>query len=216
MPIPLNQVTVAEINMVGTMAAGGSNAQTVIFSFHLQRAAVAVNPTKAALDAAFQAAIAVPIAAALNVRYTQVYNAVRWVNDAQDGPQAFAHAAVGAIAGDSMASFDAAFILMRTALRGKSYRGGKHLSPMSETDTTGGTDDTWNAACLARLATIATAIVTPIVDATPNTWVCGVLSRVAPAQYTVNPTTVVWNQCVTAAVRKTIGSQKSRKAASVY
>lgn len=216
MPIPANQVTVAEILMMGNMAAGGGRVVPIDLVFHYRRTAVVIAASKTALDTIFQTTVVTPIAAALNVRFLQVRNRIRWMNDAQDPYQDFTHAAAGAVTGDSMSSIDAAFILLKTALRGKSYRGGKHLGPMSESDTTSGTEDVFNAAALARLATVSAALVLALVDATPNTWNPAVLSRVAPANYKVNPTSVVTNDIVSAAVNKRVGVMRHRRIVSAY
>jgi hypothetical protein len=216
MPIPPNQITVAEVVLRGVAGAGGSSAKNVNLVFHYRRTAVAVNPTKAALDVAFQAAVAVPLIAALNARFTQQATMIRWMNDAQDAYVGFGHAVVGGVAGDSMPDHEAAFLLQQTGLRGRSYRGGKHLGPMSEADTTGGTDDIFNAAALARLATAAAAIAVQVVDVTPNNWNPTILSRVAPAQYKVNPTVVVVNDVIAVLINKRVGTMRGRRVASVY
>jgi hypothetical protein len=216
MPIPINQVTVAEIHVLGQAAAGGGQVKKFDLVFHYRRLAVAVNPTKVALDTIFQASVVLPLVAALNARYTQVQNTIRWMNDAEDPDLGFAHAAVGAVAGDSMPTHEAAFLLFRSALRGRSGRGGKHLGPMSEADTTAGTDDIFNAAALARLATTAAAFILGLNDATTNVWVPVVLSRKAPAQYRINPTNVVSNDITACLVNKRVGQMKHRRIASVY
>jgi hypothetical protein len=216
MPIAPNLITVAEIVLRGISSAGGSSAKNINLVFHYRRVATAVNPTKAALDTVFQATVAVPVIAALNARFTQGSTFIRWMNDAQDAYSSFAHAVVGGVGGDSMPDHEAAFLLYRTGLRGRSYRGSKHLGPMSEADTTGGTDDIFNAASLARLATAAAAMILPLPDATPNTWNPCVLSRVNPAQYIVNPTTVVSNDAISVSINKRVGTMRRRRVASIY
>jgi hypothetical protein len=216
MPPFTGTTSVIETKTVISVAAAGSGTKLFNFICHWRRIATTVAIDKTLIDTAYQAAIVVPLMAALNARATQVNNQVRSMNDANDLYSTVAHAVVGAIAGDSMPTEDAAFLLLRTNLRGKSYRGSKHLGPMSESDSTAGTEDLFNAACLARLATIAAAIVAGFTDTTPNTWKPSVLSRISPAQYRTNPTTVVANDCTSIAVKKTIGSMLHRKAKSVY
>jgi len=212
MPIPANQITHVEIVMRGVAAAGGSDAKLINFVFHFRRVAVVVNPTKAAFETAFSAAVAAPILAALNARFTESLHDVRWVNDAQDPYTSIAAAGVGAIAGDSLSTDQSAYLLHRTALRGRSYRGSKHLAPMSESDVG---DDVWNAGCLARLATINTALLTPLVDATGNIWVYTVISRLL-SQTVINPTTLFWVDVNQGLVNKRIGSMLRRKVKSTY
>ncbi len=111
MPIPANQILNAEILLHGTIAAAGSNNALTVNSFHYRRTSN-VNPvSKVNLDTIFQATVVVPLGAALNNRFLQTFNTVRWVNDALDAPVQFNHAVVGAVAGDGMTSIEAAFIL---------------------------------------------------------------------------------------------------------
>jgi len=216
MPIPSNQVQIAEIVTTCTAAAAGSNSRPIQIVTHWRRTATVLAVPKTPIDTAYQASIVVPIMAALNVRCTQANNSVRFPNDAQDARQFFTHAVVGSIAGDSMPSDQAAYLLIRTALRGRSYKGSKHLGPMSESDTTIATDDLFNAACLARLATIAAAIIAGFTDSTTNVWVPCILSRKDPAQYQVNPTNVITNDVVSVLVNKRVGRMGHRQVKSVY
>lgn len=215
MPIPSNQITIVEIAVTGNVAAGGSNSKPFVFVFHFRRTATVLAVSKTQVDTAFQAAIVVPLALALNITFTQANNQLRWLNDALDAPIAFSHASVGAITGDRMATIDASFLLMRTGLRGKSYRGSKHFGPMSESDSTSGTDDIWNAGCLTRLGAVAAAILAGFTDAAGNVWVPSVVSR-RLSQLTTNPTTLVANDVVQIAVNKRIGSMRHRHVKSVY
>lgn len=215
MPIPQNQILSAEVHITGVMAAGGSNAPKTDFSFHYRRTTVAVAPNKVNLAAQISANILTPIAAALNASWTSALIRVRWPNDAEDQFSDNTVAQAGAITGDRMASEDAAYLLFRTNLRGRTFRGSKHLGPMSESDSTGGSEDTFNAACLTRLATINTALLTPLTDADGNIWNFAILSRKL-SQLKTNPTTVVINDVTSALVNKRIGTLNSRKAKSVY
>src|SRR5438132_566797 len=85
MPIPNASVQHAEIHVLGLIASGGSTARITNFTFAYRRTNTVNVPSKAALDAAFQAAVVVPLAAALNNRFTQKLNTVRWLNDPLDG-----------------------------------------------------------------------------------------------------------------------------------
>jgi hypothetical protein len=215
MPIPSNQINYVEIHVKGLVASGGSSSKFSDFVFHFRRTANVLPVTKLAVDTAFQAAIVVPIGALLNVRWTQQGNTIRWIDDALDAPVQINHAVAGAIAGDSMSTVLSSYMIMRTALRGRSYRGSKHLFPLSETDTTIGTDDLLNAAALVRYGTLATALATGFTDAAGNVWVSSVLSRTL-SQLRTNPTTVVANDVITVSTNKRIGRMRRRHVASVY
>ena len=215
MPISPALISHAEIQIHGTVTAGGSNNRLTVATFHYRRTAV-VNPlSKANLDTAFDAAITAKIALLLNNRWTQSFNTIRWLDDAEDPPLAVSHAAVGAIAGDGMSTVVASYMLFRTAKRGRSFRGSKHLFPLSESDTTAGTEDILNAACLARYASLITALATPLVDASGNTWNGEVVAKTL-SQLRVNPTTIIGNDITQILVNKRIGRMRKREVKSVY
>lgn len=211
MPIPLNQVRVAEVGVLGTSATGGSSVTPSINIFHFQRSTVSVNPSKAALNTAFQAAIMAPMLAAMNVRYTPGTLYIRWINDGDDAGQVFTVAGNGAIATDSLPSDMAIYYLLRTALRGRNYRGSKHFTPGSEIDTT---NDLLTGAGLVRWQTLQTALATPIVDATPNTWNLCVVSR-SLSQLRINPTTVIANNVTNVLLDLNIGTMRKRRSKTV-
>jgi hypothetical protein len=216
MPAFAGVVATIEIKTVCNVTAAGSNTIITNLITHWRRTATVLTVPKTPIDTIYQSSIYVPVAAALNARSVQARNEIRYLDDANDPYTSFSHAVVGSIAGDAMATQDAAFLLLRTALRGRSYRGSKHLGPMSESDSTAGTENLFNAACLARLATIAAAILAGFTDSTGNVWLPVIVSRRPPSQLSVNPTTVVKNDVTAALVKKTIGSMLHRKAKSIY
>lgn len=212
MPIPMNQVRVAELVVRGQIAAGGSDAINTAFVFHYRRNTVAVDPTKSALNTAFVAGPAAAIAAALNVGWEASLHDVRWLNDAEDPYLSITATEVGAITGDRLPSDDAVFLLFRTALRGRRFKGGKHLAPFSESDIG---DDILNAGAVTRCQTIITALLTPLTDSTGNTWNFCILSRLL-SQLRTNPTTVTTNDVTQGLVNQRIGTMIRRKVRSVY
>jgi len=216
MPIPMNEVLVTEVIMKGIISGGGAGEVRTNFVFHFRRLATAVDPSKAAIFNAFNTNIATPIAAALNEDWDATTTTVRYVNDALDGPIEFSSALTGLITGDRLSSFAAAYLLMRTSLRGREYRGSKHLGPFSESDVTHATGcDIFNAGAVTRLNTIATAIGNGFTDSTTNNWVPCILSRKL-SFLTENPTTVTTSDVVQVLVNSRVGSEVRRKAASLY
>jgi hypothetical protein len=204
-----------EIRCFGQIAAGGSDVKHTVNVFHYTQSVQGPSISKANIDAIFQTTVVVPLAAGLNARWTQQRNNVRFLDDATDLGIDFTHAAVGAIVGDSMASHVACYILLRTGLRGKSYRGGKHFGPLSESDTTAGTDDLLNTAAITRWQGIGNAINTAMADASGNTWTPFVVSRKL-SQLKVNPVAIVGANVVQAALNKRVGRMKRREVKSVY
>lgn len=216
MPIPFNQVHVVEIQQRGIITGGGAGEVRTNFVWHFRRTATAVDPSKAAINTAFQASIGAAVVAALNEDWDATVNAVRYPNDALDAFIDFSVVASGAITGDRLASFSTGYILMRTAQRGRSYRGSKRLGPFSESDVTHGTGcDVFNAGALTRLANITTAILAGFTDSTGNVWVPCILSRNL-SQLTNNPTTVITNDVINLAVNQRVGTDIRRKAPSLY
>ena len=86
---------------------------------------------------------------------------------------------------------------------------------MSESDTTGGTDDIWNAGALGRLGTIAAAILAGFTDANGNIWKPIVVSQ-KKSQLRNNPTTVTFADINQVLVNKRVGSMRHRRVTSVY
>lgn len=215
-PLPDNQKTHYEVVMKGLMAAAGSNAIPTVTIFHFRRTAVVIPPSKTSLNTIFQSSIAAVVAAALNARWAATINSIRCIDDPLDAYADFTNAAVGAISGDSMASDDTAFILLKTGIRGKSYQGRKLLGPMSESDSTT-TGDVFNSNCITRLTAIGTAIVNGFTDGDGNIWKSQVLStKNSDMGPTVSPATIVSYDIASALVNHRIGTLLRRKTASVY
>jgi hypothetical protein len=215
MPIAPTAILQAEIQVSGIVTAGGSNTRKALQVYHYRRTSTVVTPTKAALSTIFISNMIPLIRACLNARYTGVGVSVRWLNDALDQATLFSSTGVGLVSGDSMPTTEAAFILFQTGLRGKSYRGSKHIFPMSESATTTGTDDIWNAGALVYLGALAAGALASLPDATPNNWIPCVLSR-KKSQLRTNPTTVETNDVSSVLVNKRVGTMRHRKVLSTY
>lgn len=211
MPILPALIFNAEVVILGKSTTGGSSETPSINVFNFKRTTNVGALSKAALNTIFQANILAPLLAAANVRYTPQTVAIRWIDDALDGPQLFAAAGNGAIATDSLPSDAAIYYLYRTALRGRSYRGSKHFSPGSEVDTT---NDLLTGAGLARWATLKTALATPLTDANANIWQAAVVSRLL-SQLVTNPTTVVSNFVTEVLLDLNVGTMRKRRSKTV-
>jgi hypothetical protein len=184
--------------------------------FHYHRINFPHAADKLALKNIFRTSVVVDLALALNHRWSGVQITVRWLNDATDPPQAFTIVDVGAIAGDSMPAMNSVFILFKTLLKGRKYRGGKHFGPLSETDSTTGTDDILNAAAIVRWDLVRQDCLAQIIDANAVAWQPCVVSRQPPSQLVLNPTTIVANDVSTALLNKRIGRLRRREPKSVY
>lgn len=215
--LPTNQLFTAEIQLQGIVSAGGSNSRRANFVFHFVRPNPSSLPlTETALETAFNTNVVAPILLALNNRFTQTFTTVRFMEDPQRQLVQVTRAGVGAVTGDSMAMHMQAYILMRTATRGRFGKGNKKFFPLSESDTTAATADLLNAGAQALWATAMAAMGTPFADANGNTWTLVVLSRKPPAQYLKAPCTVVVYPVTQILLNKRIGRNKKREVLSVY
>jgi len=215
MPIPDNQKIHVEVHSQGLITAGGSSSKVTLQIYHFRRTSVVNVPSKTVFDTAYQAAIAVPVAAALNNRWAQQFNTIRWLDDAQDAPVQVPHVVVGGVAGDSDVMMNSAFVLFRTGIRGKSFKGGKHYGPLSEADTTAPNTDVLNAAAVARFATLQASLIAGFADANGNTWRLEVVTRTL-SQLTVNPTTVTAFDVTQIMLNQRIGRMSTRNPVSLY
>lgn len=216
MPIPTNEIQVVELQQRGIITGGGAGEVRTNFVWHFRRLSTAVDPSKSAINTRFNATIGAAVVAALNEDWDASVNSIRYIDDALDAPTDFSVTASGAITGDRLASFATAYFLMRTALRGRNYRGSKHIGPFSESDVTHATGcDIFNAGCVTRLEAIAAAVLTGFTDSTGNVWVPVIVSRNL-SQLSENPTVVVQADVVQCLPNHRVGSEVRRKAPSLY
>jgi hypothetical protein len=200
----------AQVTMMATSVARGGVVKNIANVYNFYRAATILPRIKSEVDTAFQAAIAVPVRAFVSVDYTQVQNTVRWIDDATDSPATFAHAGVGAIAGEREDNFTAAYILMRTGAR--RARGSKHYGPIAEDSVNG---DVLENADYVRLQTIAAAILAGFTDASGNVWQSIVLNTKGGI-FDVNPTLFGHSIVIQSVARKSTGSMTRRRVRGVY
>ena len=202
---------VAEVVLKGTLAAGGSNAVPTATILHYRLATLTATPTKTALETIVNTNISAAHLAAANSRYSQANTMVRGLNDALDAYQTFTRAGAGAIATDGLPSVDAVYMLLRTASRGRSYRGSKHWPGVNESDTT---DDILVGAGLALWQALQTALSAPLTDALGNIWNLCVFSPTL-SQIVTNPTTVISTDVTDVLLNLNVGTMRRRRSATV-
>lgn len=202
---------VVEISALGTLAAAGSNGKNVASVYHYRLSVIGTAPLKALLNTSFNNAVGLPFLAAANARYTQTMNNIRYLNDATDLPTSFAVAGVGAIATDGMPTDVSVSMLLRTAKRGREFRGAKRFPAVNEIDTTG---DVLTGAGLARWQTLQTGVAATLTDVSGCQWVPCVLSRKL-SQLLINPTTVISNDVVQVLLNKNVGTMRRRRVLTV-
>lgn len=201
-----------EITALAIIQAGGGSSKNVANVYHFRRTGSSLPVVKANVEAAFQTAIGAKVLLALEVDYVMTANTVRFYDDALDPPASFTETGVGAIAAPRDANFVSGTIQLKTGLRGRSGRGSKHYSPFADADIVG---DVLTAGAQTRLNAILTAILAGFTDSDGNVWVCQIRSTRPPAQYRVNPVTVVANDVTSGKINKTLGTMKRRKVKTV-
>jgi hypothetical protein len=201
--------------MRGIVSSAGGNSINVENIFYFRRLTTVNVLSETVLETAFQNNLALTILAALNLRYTQTLNAVRFIND-QTRPFVFVNRAIaGTITGDSMPSNTAVYMLSRTAYRGKSFKGGKHFSPLSESDTTTATADILNAAALVRFQAIEAAWFAGWTDGNGNVWRPCVLSK-KNSNFQVQPSVVSTSDITQCVTNQRLAKMKKHTIASIY
>lgn len=218
MPIPDASKFTVELAITGTIAAKGSNAYntTTIFRYRRNTGVPALDKTDIA--AAWQTMMGAAYAAVLNESWTWNFIRTRFMEEPVDpylDVVPVGAPIVGGVAGDRLPPDNTAFILSKSAYRGKHYRNGRFLSPMSESDTTAATADLWNAAAQARLATLTALFDNSFIDTAGNVW-APIIAQMGLIDKSVIPWIIPYAPIVTAVARKSIGRFKRRAPASVY
>jgi len=201
-----------EISMRATLAANGGQSKNIVNIFNCRRVSGATTPVKSAIEAAFQTAIGAPILAASSDDYVQDGTAIRYLDDATDPPVTFAEAGAGAISTDRMPGYNAVVVQMHTAIKGKSGRGSKHFAGVVEAHTTG---DILTGTGVTLWQAVATAMAAGFTDAQGNSWRLGINSHKPPAQWLVNPVTIVWNDVTSTLLNLSLGTMRRRKVRTV-
>lgn len=215
MGVPFSNITFVEIVQKGIASAQGSDAINIINVWHFGRNQTTKPLNKANIEDGFDTTIGAKFLLCVNASYTQVTTSIRFIEDPTDAPYEVAESGVGNVAGDRFPPFNSAYLLLRSTLRGRSYRGSKHIGPMSESDTTTGTADVWNAATLTRLGSLAASIAGGFSDSDANQWTCAVVSQKL-SNYQVTPCVITASAVATVLVNKRIGTMRRRSVRSVY
>jgi len=214
-PLPDTSCNVAQINMRGIISSAGGSSVNAENIFYFRRTTTVNVLAEASVEAAFQANVVLPILAALNLRYTQTRNSVRFINDVTRPFVDVARAIAGSITGDSMPVNTSLYLLSRTAFRGRSFKGGKFFFPLSESDSTTATADIINAGALGRFQTAAAAWLAGFTDSNSNLWVPCVLSK-KNSNLTIQPCVVATSDITQVLVNQRLSKQKKHNIDSVY
>jgi hypothetical protein len=201
-----------QIAMQGVIAAGGSNAKTIVNLYHFRRIPATAPFNKGNVNTAFQTVIGDTVLDALSSAYTQQYNIIRCFDDALDFAEPFVQTGAGAIGTARSPDYVAAVVRYRANINSRSGKASNHYAPIAEADTDG---DVLTSGAIARLQAVGDAVLGGFVDSDGNGWNPCVKSSKFGAQYLVNPVTVVTFPLIQTIVNHTLGIMKRRKARSV-
>lgn len=218
MPVADADKFTAEIVIAGTIAPKGSRTYVTSTTFRYRRNTGVPALNKTDIAAAFQTLLGAAFSAVLNESWTWDFIRVRFMEDPSDpylDVVPVGAPIVGGVAGDRLPPDNTAFLLAKSAYRGKHYRNGRFLSPMSEADTTAATADLWNAACQARLATLTALLDNAFIDTAGNVWT-PIIAQISLMDKTIIPYIIPYAPIVEGVARKSIGRFKRRAPSTVY
>lgn len=212
MPIADNLKFDVQITVYGDAATGGVEAKPDYNVFTYQRANSIPAFSKTAIYNIFNTTVIAVMALAMNVRWSANIVGIRVLNDAMDAEQTFANAAVGARVLDSLPLNACVSMLLRTDLRGRSFKGAKHFSPASEEDTT---QDILTGAGLARWQAVRDAVAATMIDANGNAWYPTVYSRKRSTPTLLPVAAIDANEVTDVLLNLNIGKMKKRSSRTI-
>lgn len=208
---PLISDPVVKIDVMGTMAAGGSSIAKAGNTFYYRRSAGA-GIALAGLVTAFQAAVIAVQILAQSSRYA--VNSIRAVQ--LDNPGAVgidvADASVGAIATDSQPSLNTVVIDLVTATRGRAGRGRKFFAGVVEASTT---DNLLSGAGLVLWQNLRDKLDDVLADGAGNSWTPCVISKFY-STLTTTPTVIYGDNVTSMKLNKRVSRMDRRRTISVF
>jgi|SRR5882672_1265917 len=132
---------------------------------------------------------------------------LRFIDDALDPYITYPVAIVGSETTDRAPGFQAVTLRYVTGVRGRSYRGSKHFSPIAEADTDG---DSLTSGQFGAWGSAGSALQAGFTDGNGNQWIPVVVSRKL-SQLIVNPTNVVFTNVIAVVPNIILGTMRHRK-----
>ncbi len=170
----VTDLEVCEIVLAGTVDNEGvdhDKGTRNVFQFYRDQT---TNPwTGPSIMTAFASSIGAAFKAAVSEDSGGYVLSVRNMNDALNAPVTQAMAGAGAITGERLPSYVSVCIHLLSGLRGKSYRGRKHISPIAEDSTDG---DVLSSAAITLFNALGAAIINGFTDSNSNIWKPAIVS----------------------------------------
>jgi len=221
MPIAHTDITLAEVVMRMRYVDDVLGSKDTANVFHYRRRDFVVAPNKGQLATQFYQVVMLDLLAAMCDAYDVVGVGVRYPNDPDDQEVLFTGTQLqnpfvttdGALVDDPLPPQNAVTMLLRTGLKGKKHRGSKRFAGASDVHVEQGYLGDTGYALWAAARDNFTTVLTEAT--TGETWSMCVWNRF-DSDMTVIPAQTVQNDVTQVLVNRNIGSQDSRRAASIY
>lgn len=207
MPVADSQKLTVQIISKGLIADGGSGVRPCLNVYNYRRPSGAPTLNKANVLTAFNTLIENKIENILHPDYTCDELTARMLEDNLDAETPKTVTWIGVRTGDRAPDFQCFTFQLKSALRGRSYRGSKHYSPISESDTD---KDVVDAGIAADISALETALAAGFTDSDGNTWspvvVSWTLSSLSGDLWTISAAAIT-----TVTANQQLGTVNSRK-----
>jgi hypothetical protein len=197
---------VVEIQVAGLVGLTGGGSKRVMNVFHYTKTTGGVRPVAANVCAAFITNVWSVIGPLLSVDYVGEFSQARYLDDALEQFVTSTVPDDGAVTGDRLPNDMSVCYLLRSASRGRNYRGSKHFGPIAESAST---KDELNAGAVTAWAAVTAALMATLTVGGETMTPC-VISKTL-SQLQLNPTTIDGALLVDALLNKTIGTMRRRR-----
>lgn len=187
----------------------GISSKSIVNVFNYIRTSPWVAETTAHAANGIIATLAAAFNAMLSVAYVGDPSQSRFLDDPTLPAVATNNIGNGTTAADNQPNIVAAFQLLRTDYRGKSYRGSKHYGPIAESDTT---NQELSGGGAVKLATLGAAVIAAVAVAGGNTWAPIVLSQTL-SNLTSSPASLTYAPITSRLSSNVLGTMRRRKGA---
>lgn len=197
---------VYEIQITGLVGLTGGGSKRVANVFHYTHYTTGTPASKASILSFFLTNVWNQIGPLLSVDYVGESSAIRIMDDPKDQFLAGAAPDSGAVTGDRLPNDMAAVFLLRTAQRGRNFRGSKHFGPIAESATT---KDELSTAAVTAWGAVATALGATMTVSGEEYRPC-VLSKTL-SDLVADPSVLQGSLITQALLNKTIGTMRRRR-----
>lgn len=206
-PDPLNRIVTFVISFI--LTTPNNLGRLINNVFHYRRATVGSDPIKSDLASTLDTAVLASMFACLAQSDSVPYNiGVRYLDDALDPQEDHAGTQPwGGTAGDRLPLTVCATVQLQTGIRGRSYRGSKHLCPIAEGDSS---MDQGTVGFKTNLDTFATNCHVVWADSNGNLWQPIVVSA-KQSQSIINQTSLTVSDITAGAANIKLGTMRHRK-----